>query len=391
MRIGSTAQQAYASYEPEFSPAPAPEEGQTIDHHSPSASPDQNSTAEIQGAPDSKRSGLANNAENIRNDSESTLDNQAEKSGTAENSSQQLLDRLNSKDKQKALEIASNLKKLPTEEQSKLLNEALKDKTLPPEMRDYLQVLINKISRGEDINDLLPPSASNEAPRNDAPRTGESDNKRGSVSPGTATPSVGAAGGGSCPSGNASQAGGAGEGARQVPQAQAGGGKAQGATTPSDATQPIEQGTLKPGKGVAEGLMVDSRLEGTLEKIGGSPEGKKLIEAAKAKGLKEIGVSSNLGPNIAGVFMGSSIAIADPNGPNVTSTLAHELGHAAADSPQDSKNEELAVTKVGNRIANSVTNGADSGIPIDVEKGVYAGLPEDNGIIQNLAKIGIRV
>lgn len=391
MRIGSMAPQDYPAYEPEFNPSSASEESQAINNPLASSDSDRDNASEIQGAKGSKLIEPADNDKDTTNECETNLENKADKLGGTEKNPEHLLDRLNAKDKVRASELANDLKKFSEEEQKKLLSDALKDKSLSPEMREYLQALLDKILRGEDISDLLAASTNNETPRNDAPGAGASDNQNSGTSPDSGTPFGGAAGGGRSPGSNASQPRGPGAGASQTGSPQTEGGQAQGTPNPSGAPQSIERGTLKPGKGVAEGLMVDSRLEATLEKIGESPEGKKLIEAAKAKGLKEVGVSNNLGPGIGGVFQGSSIAIADPNGPNVTSILAHELGHAAADSSHNSKNEELAVTKVGNRVARDVTNGADNGIPINVEQGVYANLPRDNGIIDTLARVGIRV
>jgi len=145
------------------------------------------------------------------------------------------------------------------------------------------------------------------------------------------------------------------------------------------------------GKGAAAGLKIDPRLQGTIDKIAQDPEGAKLLEAAKANGLKSITVNPNLPGGTAGVTKGfgdgtQSIEIKDPNSADAILVMAHELGHAATPGDGDSQTEEKVVTEVGRRIQQRVT-GQGSGFTLN--EGAYGNLPLDNGIRDSLRRIGI--
>jgi hypothetical protein len=66
-------------------------------------------------------------------------------------------------------------------------------------------------------------------------------------------------------------------------------------------------------------------------------------------------------------------------------TLAHELGHAATRGDGDSIAEEKAVDALGQRIQQRVAPGKT----YELDVAGYKGLSADNGIRNDLAKLGI--
>lgn len=140
----------------------------------------------------------------------------------------------------------------------------------------------------------------------------------------------------------------------------------------------------------------DPRVRQALQAIASHPDGAKLLAAAKANGLTSINVNSSLNPDGGGGTEGltsygngnTRIDIANPNSPDLLRTLAHELGHAATTSDGDSQLEEKTVDALGERIQQDLT-GRGSKFGLDV--GAYRNLSGDNGILNSLRSLGIRV
>ncbi|HVG63517.1 MAG TPA: hypothetical protein VNA24_33435 [Hyalangium sp.] len=143
-----------------------------------------------------------------------------------------------------------------------------------------------------------------------------------------------------------------------------------------------------------QGIKVDPSLAPQLEAIANHPDGAKLLEAAKAQGLTEIAVNSNLNPDggagTEGLFLPGQgrIEIANPNSPNLIHVLAHELGHAASAGDGNSQLEEQTVDALGERIHRDLTGGASN---FNLDLGSYSNLNQNNGILNTLRGLGIRV
>ncbi len=143
-----------------------------------------------------------------------------------------------------------------------------------------------------------------------------------------------------------------------------------------------------------QGIQVDPSLAPALEAIANHPDGAKLLEAAKANGLTSISVNSNLNPGggagTEGLFDPNtkSIQIANPNGENLINILAHELGHAATSGDGNSQMEESTVNAIGAKIQQDLTGRAST---FNLDEGSYSHLSQDNGIVNNLRGLGIRV
>lgn len=145
-----------------------------------------------------------------------------------------------------------------------------------------------------------------------------------------------------------------------------------------------------------QGIQVDPALAPALEQIANHPDGAKLLAAAKANGLTSISVNPGLNPDggagTEGLMIPGNgnprIEIANPNSPNLIHVLAHELGHAATTGDGNSLLEEKTVDALGARIHRDLT-GSNSTFNLDV--GSYAGLAGNNGILNSLRGLGVRV
>jgi hypothetical protein len=167
-----------------------------------------------------------------------------------------------------------------------------------------------------------------------------------------------------------------------TPAGGAGGAQGAGQTTPTGPAVNVQ------------GIKVDPSLAPQLEAIANHPDGAKLLEAAKANGLTEIAVNSNLNPDggagTEGLFIPGQnrIEIANPNSPNLIHVLAHELGHAASAGDGNSQLEEQTVDALGERIHRDLTGGASN---FNLDVGSYSNLNQSNGILNTLRGLGIRV
>lgn len=140
----------------------------------------------------------------------------------------------------------------------------------------------------------------------------------------------------------------------------------------------------------------DPRVRQALAQIATHPDGAKLIAAAKANGLSSISVNPGLNPDGGAGTQGETyygggntrIELADPSSPDLIQTLAHELGHAATTQDGDSQLEENTVDRLGDRIQEDLI-GRPSRLALD--QGAYGNLGQDNGILNSLRSLGIRV
>jgi hypothetical protein len=203
-------------------------------------------------------------------------------------------------------------------------------------------------------------------------------------------PAVGGAGGaggaGAAPQAARAAGGGGGGGGGGMdgfsPAGGAGGAAAAGQSTPTGPAVNIQ------------GIKVDPSLAPAIEQIANHPDGAKLLEAAKAQGLTEITVNSNLNPDggagVEGLFdpNSKSIQIANPNGDSLIHILAHELGHAATANDGNSQLEERTVDALGEKIHQDIT-GVNSPFTLDI--GAYSDLAAENGVLNSLRAAGIRV
>jgi hypothetical protein len=198
------------------------------------------------------------------------------------------------------------------------------------------------------------------------------------------------------PVGGAGGAGGGGQAARSGGGGGGGGGGMDGFTPAGGAGGAQGAGQTTPtGPAVnVQGIKVDPSLAPQLEAIANHPDGAKLLEAAKANGLTEIAVNSNLNPDggagTEGLFIPGQnrIEIANPNSPNLIHVLAHELGHAASAGDGNSQLEEQTVDALGERIHRDLTGGASN---FNLDVGSYSNLNQSNGILNTLRGLGIRV
>jgi hypothetical protein len=140
----------------------------------------------------------------------------------------------------------------------------------------------------------------------------------------------------------------------------------------------------------------DPRLRQALELIATHPDGARLIAAAKANGLTSISHNPSLNPDGGAgteglaIYGGGNarIEIANPNSPNLIHTLAHELGHAATTGDGNSQLEERTVDALGERIHRDLLGQAST---FNLDLGSYSHLSFDNGILNSLRGLGIRV
>jgi hypothetical protein len=144
--------------------------------------------------------------------------------------------------------------------------------------------------------------------------------------------------------------------------------------------------------GAAAGAMnADPALQNALNLIAQDPEGAKLLAGAQAAGVSSIKVG-NLPPGTMGLYQPGTKEITINkdllnNPSDLVRTLAHELGHAATPQNGNSQAEEAAVDAIGNRIADRVAPG--NRFKLDV--GSYRNLQADNGIANDLRRLGIAV
>ena len=137
------------------------------------------------------------------------------------------------------------------------------------------------------------------------------------------------------------------------------------------------------------------QIAAALQKIAADPVGAKLLSAAKANGLTTITANPSLNPSGGAGLQGQTVTgadgkpqiqVANANSADLIHTLAHELGHAATTSDGDSKAEEMLVDKLGSEIQQRITGQAD---PSQLDMSAYSNLADDNGIANDLAKLGI--
>jgi len=168
-----------------------------------------------------------------------------------------------------------------------------------------------------------------------------------------------------------------------------------GSAMSSPAGMPSLTGTGNPSELLA-GINIDPALRPAIEAIAQHPEGAKLLAAAKANGLTDISVNSALNPDGGAgteglaIYGGGNarIEIANPNSANLVQTLVHELGHAATTGDGNSQAEEQAVHALGERLQADITG---QGSTFQLDLGSYSDLALDNGVINSLRNIGIRV
>jgi hypothetical protein len=206
----------------------------------------------------------------------------------------------------------------------------------------------------------------------------------GSSGPSAAGGGGGGGGGGGVPGARDSFGGGGGGGApKGMPSLDGGGGAARAAPAG--------------GAGSVAGIQVsDPRLAQALQQIASHPDGAKLLAAAKANGLTSIsanpGLNADGGAGTAGITRwgngNTSIEITDPSSPNLIQTLAHELGHAATTGDGNSQLEEKTVDELGHRIAQDLTGRRSS---FDLDEGAYSNLALNNGVLNSLRMLGVRV
>lgn len=164
-------------------------------------------------------------------------------------------------------------------------------------------------------------------------------------------------------------------------------------------------------------------LNDSLNKIASDPEGAKLLEAAKAKGVTievgdpeaaangaadqvsqcncpaHSGAAKDGGTVVNGVTLtdgqgNTKIVVRDPS--NIK-TLAHELVHAVSTGDGNSKEEEGIADVIGSRIANRQggteaggLNGSDEQIFLNKQQ-FYPGLNQSNDIRKTMASLGLAV
>jgi hypothetical protein len=129
-------------------------------------------------------------------------------------------------------------------------------------------------------------------------------------------------------------------------------------------------------------------LRRSIERIAQDPEGAKLLQRAREKGLKTISVAQYDNPNLQGLYEGDKnrITVKDPN--NID-TLVHELVHAATKEDGTSKEEEGLAKRIGSRVASRLTGSrevSDASIQRDL-RSFYAGLRANNGSTQRVRQI----
>lgn len=129
-------------------------------------------------------------------------------------------------------------------------------------------------------------------------------------------------------------------------------------------------------------------LRRSIERIAQDPEGAKLLQRAREKGLKTISVAQYDNPNLQGLYEGDKnrITVKDPN--NID-TLVHELVHAATKEDGTSKEEEGLAKRIGSRVASRLTGSrqvSEASIQRDL-RSFYGGLRSSNGVTQRVRQI----
>lgn len=305
----------------------------------------------------------------------------------AQKTPEELAQGLDQQQKDQLSKLTEDLKNKPPEEQAKALEqiiEELKKAGVDPKLIDYLLSLYQKALRGEDISgDLAALGGAGGAPGGGAPAGGAP--AGGAPDAGGGAPPAAPAGG----PGGGGDAGGGGGGGGGAPAGGAGGAPGGGQAAGGAGGPDGSQGGV-PGTGAAAGLTVDPRLQGAIDQVAKDPDGAKLLEAAKAKGLTSITVNPGLDGGTAGVtYSGggnSRIEIKDPNSQDLIHTLVHELGHAATPEDGNSQMEEATIDKIGERVQERIT-GRPSGFHLNHD--AYRHLPGDNGIRDSLRRLGI--
>ncbi len=213
---------------------------------------------------------------------------------------------------------------------------------------------------------------------------------RGGINPlGSSGSGSGGGGGGAAPVGGSSRGGDSFSPSRAAPRGMP---SLDGSGGPSRAApSSANTGDLLSGIQVS-----DPRVRQALAQIATHPDGAKLIAAARQNGLSSISVNPGLNPDGGAGTQGETywgngstrIELADANSPDLIQTLAHELGHAATTQDGDSQLEENTVDQLGRRIQQDLTGRTT---PFNLDEGAYSNLVADNGILNSLRGLGIRV
>ena len=144
------------------------------------------------------------------------------------------------------------------------------------------------------------------------------------------------------------------------------------------------------------------RLNTTLAKVAQDPEGAKLLKAAEANGYTiEVGDPTQTGSSehdddsVNGVTLpNQKKIIINPNAPDFDKTVVHELVHAATQADGNSKTEEGMADVVGYRVSSRMNGRKMPGTEQQIfstkaNTSSYSTLKSDNGIVNDLNKLGI--
>jgi len=144
------------------------------------------------------------------------------------------------------------------------------------------------------------------------------------------------------------------------------------------------------------------RLNTTLAKVAQDPDGAKLLKAAEANGYTiEVGDPTKAGSqdhdadSVNGVTLpDQKKIIINPNAPDFDKTVVHELVHAATPTDGNSKTEEGMADVIGYRVSSRMDGrqmpGSEQQIfSAKANSSSYSSLQSDNGIINDLNKLGI--
>jgi hypothetical protein len=142
---------------------------------------------------------------------------------------------------------------------------------------------------------------------------------------------------------------------------------------------------VKPSNNPAQ----QASLQQTLDRIAQDPEGAKLLEEAKRRGVK-IQVGDTGKQNVLGLFdpNTNTVTVSDPE--NIK-TIVHELVHATTPEDGNSKEEEATANIIGDRVQARL-NGRTPRNPSDISretKPLYGNLKENNPIRDSLFKLGL--
>jgi hypothetical protein len=201
----------------------------------------------------------------------------------------------------------------------------------------------------------------------------------GSSSPLASNNGPGSCSGGSCSGGSCSD-GSCSDGSCSAPRAAARSGGTGGAGSTSRSSWGNVREVNTP--------QANDALRRSIERIAQDPEGAKLLQRAREKGLKTISVAQYDNPNLQGLYEGDKnrITVKDPN--NID-TLVHELVHAATKEDGTSKEEEGLAKRIGSRVASRLTGSrevSDASIQRDL-RSFYGGLRANNGSTQRVRQI----